>query len=423
MHPWSVISDEDSRNAFTKQTLGWNWCAELAPWRGRGWGDWPECMMCCASTLARARARVRGLTGVHDVLRQHLGEVEGEGTDRSAWCAVPAPWRGWGWGDWLKCMMCCASTLARLRLRGLTEVHDVLRQHLGEVEGEGTDRSAWCAVPAPWRGWGWGDWPECMMCCASTLARLRVRGLTWVYDVLCQHLGEVEGEGTDLSVWCAVPAPWRGWGRGDWPECMMYWASTLARLRVRGLTWVYDVLCQHLGEGEGEGTDLSVWCAAPAPWRGWGWGWGAWVYDVLHQHLGEGKVEGTDLSAWCAVPPPWRGWGLGWGDWPECMMCCATTLARVRGLTWVHDVLRQHLGEGDAHVGDPVRPERQETRQQLVRELLGRQTSVLQHVVTQLSVTTTIKSKHNSYTVVRTLTLWKLALDNSRNSIFHQILY
>ena len=38
--------------------------------------------------------------------------------------------------------MCCASTLARLRVRGLTRVHDVLRQHLGEVEGEGTDRSA-----------------------------------------------------------------------------------------------------------------------------------------------------------------------------------------------------------------------------------------------------------------------------------------
>ena len=38
--------------------------------------------MCCATTLATAR--VRGLTGVHDVLCQHLGEVEGEGTDRSA---------------------------------------------------------------------------------------------------------------------------------------------------------------------------------------------------------------------------------------------------------------------------------------------------------------------------------------------------
>ena len=42
--------------------------------------------MCCATTLARARARarVRGQTGVHDVLRHNLGEVEGEGTDLSA---------------------------------------------------------------------------------------------------------------------------------------------------------------------------------------------------------------------------------------------------------------------------------------------------------------------------------------------------
>ena len=34
------------------------------------------------------------------------------------------------------------------------------------------------------------------------------------------------------------------------------------------LNWVHDVLCQHLAEGEGEGTDLSAWCAAPAPWQG-----------------------------------------------------------------------------------------------------------------------------------------------------------
>ena len=37
------------------------------------------------------------------------------------------------------------------------------------------------------------------MCCASTLARVRVRGLTGVYDVLRHNLGDGEGEGTDLS--------------------------------------------------------------------------------------------------------------------------------------------------------------------------------------------------------------------------------
>ncbi len=49
-------------------------------------------------------------------------------------------------------------------------------------------------------------------------------------------------------------------------------------------------------------------------------------------------------------------------------------------------MLRQHLGERDAHVGDAVRAEAEQTRQQLVSELLPSQARVLQNVVAQLRV-------------------------------------
>ncbi len=52
----------------------------------------------------------------------------------------------------------------------------------------------------------------------------------------------------------------------------------------------------------------------------------------------------------------------------------------------MHDVLGKHLCEGDAHVRDAVGAQAQQTRQQLVRELLRRQTHVLQDVVAQLRV-------------------------------------